>query len=82
LGNKLIRNFACTNTAAHDFNQFETLLTPNSSRDLWADSAYRSKEKETTLDAANFFMKQVIAPRHPPKNKLRETKINQKFMSA
>lgn len=25
---KLIRNFACTNAAVHDFNQFETLLAP------------------------------------------------------
>lgn len=51
---KLIRNFACTNAAVHDSNQFETLLAPNSSRDVWADSAYRSEEKEAILDAMNY----------------------------
>jgi IS5 family transposase len=51
---KLIRNFACTNAAVHDSNQFETLLASNSSRDVWADSAYRSEEKEAILDAMNY----------------------------
>ena len=51
---KLIRNFACTNAAVHDSNQFETLLAPNSSRDVWADSAYRSEEKEAILDTMNY----------------------------
>jgi len=51
---KLIRNFVCTNAAVHDSNQFETLLAPNSSRDVWADSAYRSEEKEAILDAMNY----------------------------
>ena len=51
---KLIRNFACTNAAVHDSNQFESLLAPNSSRDVWADSAYRSEEKEAILDTMNY----------------------------
>lgn len=51
---KLIRNFACTNAAVHDSNQFESLLAPNSSRDVWADSAYRSEEKEAILNAMNY----------------------------
>lgn len=51
---KLIRDFACTNAAVHDSNQFEALLSPNSSRDVWADSAYRSEEKEGILDMLNY----------------------------
>lgn len=46
VAHKLIRGFACTHAAAHDSRQLETLLPPHSSRDVWADSAYGSEEKE------------------------------------
>lgn len=43
---KLIRGYAVTDAAVHDSNVFEQLLDrANTSRDVWADSAYRSEEK-------------------------------------
>ena len=48
--NKLIRSFDVTDASVHDSNVFEELLDPdNSSADVWADSAYRSQEKEENL---------------------------------
>lgn len=43
---KLIRGYEVTDAAVHDSNVFEQLLDDtNTSRDIWADSAYRSEEK-------------------------------------
>jgi len=43
---KLIRKYAVTDAATHDSRVFEKLLDDrNSSKDVWADSAYRSAEK-------------------------------------
>ena len=43
---KLIRDYEVTPTSVHDSQVFEELLDEdNSSRDVWADSAYRSEEK-------------------------------------
>jgi IS5 family transposase len=43
---KLIRSFEVTPASVHDSQVFEGLLDEdNSSRDVWADSAYRSEEK-------------------------------------
>lgn len=43
---KLIRGYAVTDAAVHDSNVFEQLLDKtNTSRDVWADSAYRSERK-------------------------------------
>lgn len=47
---KLIRGFAVTTAAEHDSNVFEDLLDKkNTSRDVWADSAYQSEEKRNYL---------------------------------
>ena len=47
---KLIRQYKTTDASVHDSNVFEELLDPdNTSKDVWADSAYRSKEKEAYL---------------------------------
>ena len=47
---KLIRDYAVTNASIHDSNVFEELLDKsNTSKDVWADSAYRSEEKEEWL---------------------------------
>lgn len=52
---KLIREYEVTDAAVHDSNVFESLLDEeNTSRDVWADSAYRSAEKITTLEEAGF----------------------------
>ncbi len=42
---KLIRRYEVTSANVHDSNIFDELLDPgNSSRDVWADSAYRSED--------------------------------------
>ena len=44
---KLIRGYALTDARVHDSNVFEELWDKsNTSKDVWADSAYRSEEKE------------------------------------
>lgn len=52
---KLVRKYDVTDAAIHDSNVFETLLDKNnSSRDVWADSAYRSQEKLKHLKKQGF----------------------------
>jgi IS5 family transposase len=47
---KLIRSYEVTVASVHDSQVFESLLDEdNSSRDVWADSAYRSEEKLVEL---------------------------------
>jgi len=52
---KFIRRYAVTDASVHDSNVFETLLdASNSSRDVWADSAYRSQDKLDELESRGF----------------------------
>lgn len=52
---KLIRNYAVTDASTHDSNVFEELLDEdNSSKDVWADSAYGSADKREALEASGF----------------------------
>ena len=51
---KIIRDFTCTSAEVHDSNEFEDLLTENSSGAVWADSAYCSEEKENILDTLGY----------------------------
>lgn len=52
---KLIRNYEVTPASVHDSNVFEQLLDENnSSRDVWADSAYGSFEKRQALYEQGF----------------------------
>jgi len=45
--NKLIRRYAVTDASVHDGQVFDELVDEeNSGRSIWADSAYRSKERE------------------------------------
>ncbi len=47
---KIIRRYSVTTASVHDSQEFEGLLDEqNSSRDVWADSAYRSKKMERKL---------------------------------
>ena len=47
---KIIRRYSVTPASVHDSQEFEGLLDgQNSSRDIWADSAYRSAELEQKL---------------------------------
>lgn len=51
---KLIRNYEITSAEVHDSNEFEGILAENTSKDVWADSAYQSKESEIALDAMGY----------------------------
>lgn len=51
---KLIRGYAVTNAAQHDSNVFENILSDNTSKDVWADSAYRSADRVKALEANGF----------------------------
>lgn len=46
---KMIRDYKVTSAEVHDSNVFEEILTENSSKDVWADSAYRSEAHESNL---------------------------------
>lgn len=47
---KLIRNYDVTSAEVHDSQVFEEILTENTSKDVWADSAYRGEDHELALD--------------------------------
>lgn len=51
---KLIRDYEVTSAEVHDSNVFYELLSENTSRDVWADSAYRSEEAELMLAADDY----------------------------
>jgi IS5 family transposase len=51
---KLIRGYAVTDAAQHDSNVFETILADNTSKDIWADSAYRSDQRLDRLKEDGF----------------------------
>ena len=52
---KLIRSYAVTDAAVHDSQVFEELLdNDNTSRDLWADSAYRSEDARNMLKGQGY----------------------------
>jgi len=52
---KLIRGYAVTDAAVHDSQVFEELLDEhNSSRDVYADSAYRSEESLNRLEELKY----------------------------
>lgn len=47
---KMVRRYDVTSAAPHDSTVFDTVFdTDNTSADLWADSAYRSAEREAAL---------------------------------
>jgi transposase, IS5 family len=51
---KLIRDFEITSAEVHDSQVFFELLSENTSKDVWADSAYRSEENELMLKAGGY----------------------------
>jgi transposase, IS5 family len=52
---KLIRDYEVTDASVHDSNVFESILDEtNTSKDVYADSAYRSEEHEDALKTAGF----------------------------
>lgn len=78
---KLIRSYAVTDAAQHDSNVFEEILSANTSKDVWADSAYRSADRLERL-AKNGFREHIqrkgsryrkLTPREQEGNKTRST---------
>jgi len=51
---KLIRDYAVTDASQHDSNVFESILSDNTSKDIWADSAYRSEKRLDHLKENGF----------------------------
>ena len=51
---KLIRDYEVTSAEVHDSNVFEEILADNTSKDVWADSAYRSEAHELILDEMGY----------------------------
>ena len=51
---KLIRGWQVTDAAQHDSNVFEEILAENTSKDVWADSAYRSEQRLKDLREAGY----------------------------
>jgi IS5 family transposase len=51
---KLIRGWQVTDAALHDSNVFEDILAENTSKDVWADSAYRSEQRLKGLREAGY----------------------------
>lgn len=51
---KLIRDYEVTSAEVHDSQVFHELLVDNTSKDVWADSAYFSEESEITLEAMGY----------------------------
>ena len=51
---KLIRSYAVADAALHGSNVFEQLPAGNTSKDVWADSAYRSADRLKRLPQDGF----------------------------
>ena len=52
---KLVRRYSVSDAARHDSQEFDAVLdAANSSKDIWADSAYRSAEREELLARAGW----------------------------
>jgi len=51
---KLIRSYAVTDAAQHDSQVFEQILSDNTSKSIWADSAYRSADRLERLTKDGF----------------------------
>lgn len=51
---KLIREYEVSSAEVHDSQVFFELLSENSAKDVWADSAYRSEENELMLFASAY----------------------------
>jgi transposase, IS5 family len=76
---KLIRSYAVTDASLHDSKVFEQILADNTSKDVWADSAYRSVDRLERL-AKNGFREHIqrkgsrnrpLTPREQEGNKTR-----------
>lgn len=52
--NKLIREYEVTSAEVHDSNILLEILTDNTSKDVWADSAYRSDDNELMLSVCEY----------------------------
>lgn len=51
---KLIRGWKVTDASVHDSNVFEEILAENTNRNVWADSAYYSKDRQKLLEELGY----------------------------
>lgn len=52
---KLIRRYQVTDASVHDSNVFDDVLdAKNKAKDIWADAAYRAKEREAELKESGY----------------------------
>jgi len=51
---KLIRHYEVTSAEVHDSQVFEEILAENTSKEVWADSAYRSEDHELALKVMGY----------------------------
>ncbi|WP_319547652.1 transposase [Desulfogranum marinum] len=51
---KLIRGWKVTDASVHDSNVFEEILAENTNRNVWADSAYYSKDRLKSLEESGY----------------------------
>jgi len=72
---KLIREYEVSSAEVHDSQIFFELLGENSSKDVWADSAYRSEENELMLAADDYRS-------HVHKKSKRNQPLNERDKSA
>ena len=54
MASKLIREYEVTSAKIRDLNVFEEILTDDTSKYTWADSAYRSEGSELTLNIMGY----------------------------
>ncbi len=82
---KFIRTFEITPASTHDSQVFETLFDDsNSSRDIYADSAYRSKEHDVMLadrGYRNKMQRRAYRGRPMKKNEIKGNKTRSKVRS-
>lgn len=70
---KLIRRYAVTDASVHDSNIFRQIFTDNTSKDIWADSAYRSGKKLKDLATDGF--REHIQRKGTPTRKLTQREL-------
>lgn len=76
--NKLIREYEVSSAEVHDSQIFLEILTDNTSKDVWADSAYKSEENDLQLSACEYRNRvHIKGKRNKPLTK-REQEANHK----
>lgn len=76
--NKLIREYEVSSAEVHDSQIFLEILTDNTSKEVWADSAYKSEENDLQLSVCDYRNRvHIKGKRNKPLTK-REQEANHK----